>query len=116
MVRKRNPRDDAATNAHKQRVWDLSSNATAEAIEDWDIKPEQFIQGVLEILSSGAALMLGTTMSGAAVSITIYEGDEKQRVYVADTIEWDDFWLSIVRQAQKRKEASRPQDIRAIGD
>lgn len=116
MTRRRNRADDAAEHTRKQRIWNLSANASAETIADWDIKPDFFVEGVLQLLASGTAVMLGTTMNGGAVSVTLYQGDDKQRVYVTDSIEWDDLWIAIVNQAKERVNEAKPEKIRSIGD
>jgi hypothetical protein len=100
----------------KRREWNLSSNASAESVGDWDIKPEPFIEGILQLLASGTAVMLGSTMSGGAISITLYQGDEKQRRYVTDAIEWDDVWFSICQQARGNVAETKRPELRAVGD
>lgn len=100
----------------EQFDWFKTSASRAQQCDDWDIKTEVFAEAVLGLLSAGRAVMFGSSRDGGAISVTIYDGDNKAREWVADSIEFDDLMQHLARRVEERKNADAPQKIRSIGD
>jgi hypothetical protein len=82
-------------------IWNDTVDADVARVHQWDIKAQQFSEALLCILATGSAIMLSTTQQGAAVSLTIYDGDNKVRAYVSDSIELDDWSDKVIGRARK---------------
>lgn len=94
-------------------TWGASADASAEGVAEWDIKRDTFVDVMMAMLSDGLGVWLGVTRDGGAVSITLVDGDHKERKYVHDSVEWDDFWDSKVSAAQRVRNARKPVPLRA---
>lgn len=100
MARK-SQRRYTAEEAQKVSIWNLTEDASLEGVRHWDIKAGQFAEAILCILATGSAIMVSTTQQGAAMSLTIYDGDSKVRKYVSDSIELDDWSDDVIGRADK---------------
>lgn len=105
MARGRQQRSYTHEEAQDKADWFKSSNASVESIGDWDLKPQLVEQAVLGALSQGVAIMFSAALSGRAVSITIFDGDAKSRVYATDTIELEDALLKIIDRTRPKLRA-----------
>jgi len=85
----------------KQSIWNMTEDSTAESVRDWDIKAQQFAEAILCIIATGAAVMVGTTRMGGAVSLTIFDGENKYRKYCEDSISLDDWSDDVIGRARK---------------
>jgi len=85
----------------KQSIWNLTEDSSAENVRQWDFKTAQFAEAIMCIISTGAAVMIGTTKAGGAVSLTIFDGDHKVRKYVEDSIGLDDWADDVIGRARK---------------
>lgn len=85
--------DKAATRLRLDK-WFAAADAGVIGVADWDIKRDLFCDVLQAMLADGLGVWFGMTRSGAAISITLVDGEFKQRVYVGDSVEWDDFWLA----------------------
>lgn len=88
----------------KAREWFASSGSSTEGVADWDIKTQALAEVVLGLLAQKCAVMFGVALDGRAVSVTIYEGDAKQRKWVTDAIEFDDLIALVGNQLRGRDE------------
>jgi hypothetical protein len=73
-------------------------------LADWDPKCEPLVQALLEVLSSGCAVMLRVGSGGRAVGIQIYEGDYKHPpkwIYEAEEL---DTWAEGINQLVQARE------------
>lgn len=93
-------------NPEKRVDWFLTADAHAQGVGEWDIKAGQLADAVLQILSAGSAVMFGVTSDGGAVSVTIFDGDSKQRRYLTDSVELDD-WSDAILGTAKRLHLGR---------
>jgi len=93
---------DGATRAAAARAWFSTADSGASEVGKWDIKTDRTAQAILAVLGAGCAVMLGVTRDGGAVHVTVYDGDEKHRVYVADSVEWDDAMDSMLAATRPR--------------
>lgn len=100
MARKR-PARYTAEEAAKVSIWNQTEDASIEGVRHWDIKAAQFAEAILCILATGSAIMVSTTQQGSAMSLTIYDGDNKVRKYVSDSIELDDWADDVIGRADK---------------
>jgi len=85
----------------KQSIWNLTEDSSAEGVRDWDFKAEQFAEAIICIIATGAAVMVGTTQGGGAISLTIFDGDAKIRKYASDSIDLDDWSDDVIGRARK---------------
>lgn len=116
MARNRqNPRYEP-TNKESVDAWFASSNSDAHAVLDWDVKAQQMAEAILGVLAAGSAVMFGRSMSGDAISVTIYTGDHKQRKWVADAIEFDDLMAAIWERGHRATARVIPIEGQLTGD
>jgi len=111
------PRKKPANNPEgftKQSIWNLTEDSSPENVRDWDVKTAQFSEAVLSILATGAAVMFGTTMSGGAISITIFDDGDKVRQYATDSIELDDWADSVIGKARKHLDGLKQAQARGV--
>src|SRR4051812_17753244 len=85
--------------AAKKMQWNLSNDASAETVGEWDVKLEQLGKAVLAVLSAGDAIMFGVSVDGNSISVTVYSGERKTRKWVSDSIDLDDTTALILRQS-----------------
>lgn len=100
----------------KARQWFASRDSDVTGVADWDIKQELCVQAIMGVLGTGCAIMLGTTMSGQAISVTVFDGDDKQRRYATDSIEFDDLMDALWTATHPRGDADQPTELRLAGD
>lgn len=92
------------------RAWfDASADASAEMVEHWDIKQEHLANAVLRVLALGSAVMFSASRNGLAIGITIFDGDDRQRKWVGNSVELDDHLADLADAAAKAL-AERGQD------
>lgn len=96
--------------AQKKRDWFATSAASVEGIADWDLKTEFVVEVITLALSQGVGIMFGSALGGLAVSITVYDGDEKHRKYVRDAIEFEDALGIIMNQLRPQLRAVQTGD------
>lgn len=85
-------------------VWlGLSTGGSTSRCSDWEVDGDSFAAGVLGMLGAGLPVWLGTTRDGAAITVTTELGGEKQRVFVRDVIEWDEYWVARAKQADQAR-------------
>lgn len=112
MSRAKRPQTYTAEEANKRSIWNLSANASAETVLDWDFKTELLAEAVKQVLSAGDAIMFGTRYDGGAISVIIMSGEERTRRWCDDAIAFEDVLGLIVAQGKK---AGRV-ELRAVGD
>jgi len=88
-------------------LWLQTGQRADPLMRDWDPKAQPFLEALMEILSSGCAVMLRVGSGGRAVGIQIYEGDFKhQPKWIYDAEELDEWAAGINRMVQGRGEES----------
>lgn len=113
----RKPRErQPAPTAIQQFEWFKSAGSHAGSCDKWEVKTEPFTEMVLGLLSTGVAVMFGTSRDGGAISITIYDGDYKHREWVADEMALEDLVGELLNKIDARREATIGPKLRAIGD
>jgi hypothetical protein len=116
MPRSRKPFAANPDGCAKAAAWFASNSSHPDGIGDWDAKTERLGEAIMNTLACGSAIMFGVTRDGSAVSVTIYTGDDKSRVYVSDSIELDDLTDSINDQALRHLGKREPRQIRVVGE
>lgn len=91
----------------KQSIWNMTEDSTAENVRQWDFKTGLFTEAIMCIIATGAAVMIGTTQAGGAVSLTIFDGEAKIRKYAGDSIELDEWSADVIGRAQKYLDAEK---------
>lgn len=91
----------------KASIWYSTEDSSAENVRQWDFKAQQFAEAIICIIATGAAVMVGTTQAGGAVSLTIFDGDAKVRKYANDSIELDDWSDDVIGRARKYLDGQR---------
>lgn len=102
---KRQPVESPEDHITRLNKWFASADAGVEGVADWDIKRDLFVDVLLAILADGVGVWFGMTRTGRAISITLVDGEVKQRAYVGDAIEWDDYWEQRVAAMQQVRAA-----------
>jgi len=85
----------------KQSIWNLTEDASVEGVLNWDYKVAQFAEAIFCILGTGAAVMVGTTQQGGALSLTIFDGEARIRKYAGDSIDLDEWSADVIGRARK---------------
>jgi len=89
----------------KQSIWNMTEDSSAEGVRHWDFKTGLFAEAIVCVIATGAAVMVGTTQHGGAVSLTIFDGEARIRKYVNDSVELDEWSADVIGRAQKYLEA-----------
>lgn len=116
MPRNRKPATPTQSAAEATIDWFKSSDADATECDNWDIKPQATIDAILGLLASGRGVMFGRSYAGDSLSITVYDGESKKRVWVTDSIEWDDAMSAICERLASMNKGDGRAKLRAIGD
>lgn len=85
----------------KQSIWNVTEDSDAQNVRQWDIKAQQFAEAIICIIATGAAVMVGTTRAGGAISLTIFDGEARVRKYAEDSIALDDWSDDVIGRARK---------------
>lgn len=116
MARDRKSQRYEKTDPVSVAAWFGSSSESVEGVIDWDLKSQTMTEAILGVLAAGNAIMFGVSMSGDAVSVTIYAGESKQRKWVSDSIELDDLMNAIWQRGHTRKVVPMTQPAGAAAD
>ncbi len=73
-----------------------TSDASVEGVLDWDLKPDRLQAAILGMLSVGGGLAFGLTRDGSSVIVTVYFSEGKEKKYVEDAIELDEFMSKVI--------------------
>jgi hypothetical protein len=81
MPRARSDKDGGRTSGARHylapEVDPFSAGSDTERIEDWDTRPEEFVEVVLGFLGYGQAVMFGVSRDGGSVSVAINIGEKQ---------------------------------------
>src|SRR4051794_9409962 len=116
MARRRPTDLRRGTSVEKQFEWFAHAASQPAQCDSWEIKTELTCDVLFGLLASGVAVMFGSARDGGALSVTIYDGDSKQRVWIDDAIEWEDLMLALNTRIQARKKGLAEIQLRAVGD
>lgn len=94
--------EDGETRVREARDWFALSDSSPEGVATWDIKREQLADAVLAVLGTGSAIMFGVTRDVSAVSVTIFDGERKNRVFCGDSLDLDEAMATLLRVALGR--------------
>lgn len=100
----------------EQFDWFKTAASHAGSCDQWDIKTATLAEAVLGLLSLGRAVMFGSSRDGGSISVTIYDGENKARSWVADAIEFDDLMEHLARRVEERRAKEPGPHLRAVGD
>lgn len=79
-------------------LWLQTGEHQGVTLADWDPKPEPFVQALLEVLATGATVVLRPGSGGRSFGIAIWEGDVRHAPkWLYDNEEVDD-WASWVNE------------------
>jgi len=89
----------------KQSIWNLTEDSSAEGVRHWDFKVGLFAEAIICVIATGAAVMVGTTQQGGAISLTIFDGERRIRKYASDSVDLDEWSADVIGRAQKYLDA-----------
>ncbi len=99
-------RQDGASSAKAEQarlLWLDTGQRADPLLREWDPKTEPLVSALLEILSTGCAVMLRVGSGGRSVGIQIYEGDHKHpATWVYDTEELD-VWADRINRSVRAR-------------
>jgi len=84
------------TTPTSQSAWAKARDASSADLTAID--PALIGSAVQAVAMAGAALMVSTTRDGGAVSITVFDNDEKERVYAHSSEEIEYVFRGLVEQ------------------
>lgn len=94
----------AALNKQQHVLWDIPGGQVVDTIDRWDPKTEVFTQAILEIVATGATVVVRPGSGGRSVGIAIWEGDFRHPPkWLYLTEELDEYCESILQHAQLRR-------------
>lgn len=94
MPRKSSGQQPTVKSEQSRLLWNQTGTIHYPAIAEWDPKPENLLQAVLEIVSSGATLVIRPGSGARSMGLAIWEGDVRHApTWVYDAEELDN-WAS----------------------
>jgi hypothetical protein len=61
----------------RRLLWAMTGQVDGEGLRQWDPKSADFVEAVLDVLSTGAAVFMRPGSGGRAIGIAIWEGDTR---------------------------------------
>lgn len=107
MPRPNKGQQTTAKSDQARLLWGTAGRRHEPTLAEWDPKAEPFTQALLEILASGATVVLRPGSGGRSFGIAIWEGDERHAPkWLYDNQEVDE-WAAWVneRVAATKEEA-----------
>jgi len=99
MVRKKLGNNPEAVRV--QSIWNMTEDSDASGVRNWDFKAQLFAEAIVCIIATGAAIMVGTTQQGGAISLTIFDGDARVRKYAGDSVDLDEWSADVIGRARR---------------
>lgn len=85
-------------------LWGSGGGRHTPTLSEWDPKPDPFVQAILEVLSSGATLVLRPGSGGRSFGVAIWEGDDRHPPrWLYDNDEVDDWAMWVLDQVAVNK-------------
>lgn len=83
----------------RRLLFEMVGEQEGEGLRQWDPKAGPFMEAVLGILGSGAAIFLRPGSGGRAIGVAIWEGDTRHPAkWVYEAEELDDWALVILKR------------------
>lgn len=96
MPRKGQGTQPTAKSDQARAIWGMTGGRLEPTLAEWDPKQVEFCQAVLEILATGATVVMRPGSGGRSFGIAIWEGDERHPpkwLYEAEEV---DAWASSI--------------------
>lgn len=104
MVRPNKGQAPAAKQEQQKLLWLQTGTHEGETLADWDPKAQPLVQALLEVLATGATVVLRPGSGGRSFGIAIWEGDVRHAPkWLYDNEEVDQWAESINDIAEARR-------------
>lgn len=113
MGKPRQPATRTRSAAENTIDWFKTVDADVASVDAWDIKPDLLVDSVLGLLSANKGIMFGRAWDGEQIVITVYDGDNKKRKYISDSVEFDDALAMICQRLKQEREREKVVEMRA---
>ena len=87
-------------------VWDAVGEIQTNSVGGWDLKSEQFSAALLEVVGSGATVVLRPGTGGRSLGIAIWDGDVRYAPVWCHAEEEADGWAAKVLQTVRDQNAA----------
>lgn len=77
MPGKRSPKPTEQQRDQAKLMWAMNPGGDWTGVANWEPRGEEFTEAVLQVLASGAAIMIRPGSGGRALGIAIWEGDTR---------------------------------------
>ncbi len=99
MPRGKRPEETPAKLEQNRLMWATFGKKAKVTIASWDPKQVQFTQALLEILTTGATVVLRPGSGGGSVGVAIWEGDFRHPPTWCYTSEELDEWSAAIMES-----------------
>ena len=106
MPRQGKPRETPAKMEQNRLMWATYGKKARLLVNSWDPKQVQLVQALLEVVASGATVVLRPGQGGGSIGIAIWEGDFRHPPEWCSTSEELDFWAEGIILAVAQGEGS----------
>lgn len=110
MPGKRSPKPTPAQADQAKLMWAMQPGGDWTGVSNWEPRGEEFTQAVLQVLGSGAAIMIRAGSGGRAVGIAIWEGDTRHPATWCYDDEEVNMWAANVLAVVNRPEKNQAAD------
>jgi len=89
-------------------MWGMNGATQAPSLTQWDPKQESFVEALLEVLASGATIVLRPGSGGRSIGVAIWEGDTRhapQWCYEAEELDnWSQGIILLAAQLKRSQD------------
>lgn len=106
MPRKNANQQPTAKSEQSRLLWIQTGEIHYAAPNEWDPKPEQLVQAILEVVASGATLVIRPGSGARSIGLAIWEGDTRHAPsWVYDAEELDE-WAARINRMVANEDAA----------
>jgi len=102
MPRTSKPRETPAKLQQNATMWGIFGKGATISVASWDPKQVQLVEAILEVVASGATVVVRPGSGGGSVGVAIWEGDNRWPpvwCYTSEDLDaWADGVLDRVRE------------------
>jgi hypothetical protein len=93
-----------AVTEQRALLWGMNGSEVLPTVAEWDPKTEPLVQALLQVVASGATVVLRPGSGGRAIGVAIWEGDVRHSpTWVYDAEELDTWAEKVNLMAEQRK-------------